>query len=151
VSIIDLPDVESTEKLGASLARQLVPGDVVALSGNLGAGKTTFARGVLKALGLQGEAPSPTFAIVQPYEPPEVRIPIWHIDLYRLEEAHDAIELGLEEGREHGALLIEWPERLATLLWPDALRLRFEGAPGVGRRLTAEVPIAWKGRWPPCK
>lgn len=151
MNAIGLPDAESTEKLGASLAKKLRPGDVIALAGDLGAGKTTFARGVLKALGLKGEAPSPTFAIVQPYEPPEVRIPIWHIDLYRLEDADDAIELGLDEGREYSALLVEWPERLGARLWSDALRLRFETTPDSGRRLTAEVPAAWEGRWPPSR
>jgi tRNA threonylcarbamoyladenosine biosynthesis protein TsaE len=135
--------------MGALLAAMLNPGDAVVLSGDLGAGKTTFARGVLNALGLQGEAPSPTFAIVQPYEPPEVRMAIWHVDLYRLEEADDAIELGLDEARDYAALLIEWPERMGAALWQDALQLRFEVTAENSRRLTAQVPPAWEGRWPP--
>jgi len=144
-----LPDEAATEALGSGLASILHPGDVVALSGDLGAGKTTLARGILTALGLEEEAPSPSFAIVQPYDVPEVRLPVWHVDLYRLEEASDAEELGLEEARDYAVLLIEWPERLGSALWSDALRLRLEIAEGGARRLTADVPPAWEGRWPP--
>lgn len=149
MSTITLPDEAMTERIGSLLAEALRIGDVVALSGDLGAGKTTLARGVLKSLGLQGEAPSPTFAIVQPYAPPEVRLPVWHIDLYRLEDADEAFELGLDEARDEGALLIEWPERLGKALWSDALRLTLEIGEGGARRLTAQVPPAWEGRWPP--
>jgi len=144
-----LPDEAATEALGSGLASILHPGDVVALSGDLGAGKTTLARGILTALGLEEEAPSPSFAIVQPYDVPEVRLPVWHVDLYRLEEASEAEELGLEEARDYAVLLIEWPERLGSALWSDALRLRLEIAEGGARRLTADVPPAWEGRWPP--
>src|SRR3546814_9715395 len=73
--------------LGARLAEVVQPGDVIALRGGLGAGKTTLARGLLSALGLEEEAPSPSFAIVQPYDPPLVRFPVTHVDLYRLENA----------------------------------------------------------------
>jgi tRNA threonylcarbamoyladenosine biosynthesis protein TsaE len=148
VNAILLSDEAATERFGTLLAYALQPGDIVALSGDLGAGKTTLARGVLKALGLEGEAPSPTFAIVQPYEPPEVRLPVWHVDLYRLEDAGEAAELGLDEAREQAALLIEWPERLGSGLSPDALRLRLEIGEGGARRLTADVPPAWEERWP---
>lgn len=124
-------------------------GDVIALSGDLGAGKTTLVRGALRALGLETEAPSPSFAIVQPYEVPEVRLPVWHVDLYRLEDTEETAELGLEEAREDGVLFIEWPERLGAALWTDTLRLRLEIGEGGARRLTADVPPAWEGRWPP--
>jgi tRNA threonylcarbamoyladenosine biosynthesis protein TsaE len=149
MTLVLLPDEAATERAGAHLAALLRPGDVVALSGGLGAGKTTLARGLLRALGLQEEAPSPSFAIVQPYEPPEVTLPVWHVDLYRLEEQGEAAELGLDEARDHAALLIEWPERLGAALWVDALRLRLEIAEDGARRLTAAVPPAWEGRWPP--
>lgn len=149
MNTLELPDEEATEALGARMAGILMAGDVVGLSGELGAGKTTLARGVLKALGLESEAPSPSFAIVQPYEPPEVRLPLWHVDLYRLEAAHEAVELGLDEAREHAALLVEWPERLGASLWADALLLRIEFARDGVRRLTAQVPPAWERRWPP--
>ncbi|MEM8694579.1 MAG: tRNA (adenosine(37)-N6)-threonylcarbamoyltransferase complex ATPase subunit type 1 TsaE [Pseudomonadota bacterium] len=144
----------ATLKFGARIASILGPGDAIALYGDLGAGKTTLARGVLQALGLETEAPSPTFAIVQPYEPPETRIPIWHIDLYRLEDPEEARELGLDEARRDVAMLIEWPERLGARLWADALRLQLRIEPqregqSAARRLTATVPQAWEKRWPP--
>src|ERR1700749_2160031 len=94
---IPLPDAAATEALGRALAPLLRIGDVVALFGDLGAGKTSLARGALAALGLAGEAPSPTFAIVQPYAPPEVTLPVAHVDLYRIEAPDDAEELGLDE------------------------------------------------------
>ncbi len=133
-------------RIGAVIGAALVPGDVVLLSGDLGAGKTTLARAMLKARGLAGEAPSPTFAIVQPYAPPEVDLPIAHVDLYRIEQEDELIELGLDDYLYDGALLIEWPERLARG-WPEALALRISGA-GDARVLTAEVPAAWETRWP---
>lgn len=135
--------------MGAVLAPLLRQGDVIALRGGLGAGKTTLARGILSALGLEEEAPSPSFAIVQPYEPPDVSLPVAHVDLYRLDDADDAGELGLDEYLADGAVLIEWPERLGTRLWPDALMLDIAVAPDGTRRLTATVPTAWKDRWPP--
>lgn len=144
-----LPDVAATEEAGRRLGELLATGDVVALYGDLGAGKTSLARGVLAALGLAGEAPSPTFAIVQPYAPPEVRLAVGHVDLYRIDDPQDAEELGLDEMLEDGALLIEWPERLGDALWPQALRLAFAADPDGGRRLTWAAPAAWEARWPP--
>lgn len=144
-----LPDVAATEAAGALLAPLLRHGDVVALEGDLGAGKTSFARGVLAALGLAGEAPSPSFAIVQAYAPPEVRLPVWHVDLYRLDSPEETQELGLDEVLEDGALLIEWPDRLGDRLWPDTLRLALQSTPDGARRLTWAVPAAWEARWPP--
>lgn len=142
-----LPDPAATEALGARLAGLVQPGDVITLSGPLGAGKTSIARGLLAALGLEGEAPSPTFAIVQPYEPPETRIPVMHVDLYRIDDPVELEELGLDEARGDSLLLIEWPERAAGG-WPDALSLTLDFAPGGGRVLTATVPPSWEGRWP---
>ncbi|HWU74001.1 MAG TPA: tRNA (adenosine(37)-N6)-threonylcarbamoyltransferase complex ATPase subunit type 1 TsaE [Sphingomonas sp.] len=142
-----LPDAAATEAFGARLAAVVQPGDVVTLSGPLGAGKTSIARGLLAALGLEGEAPSPTFAIVQPYTSPETRLPVMHVDLYRIEHVEDLDELGLDEARGDSVLLIEWPER-APGRWPDALALSLDFAPDGGRRLTASVPAAWEGRWP---
>src|SRR3546814_19241585 len=112
---------------GARLAKQLRAGDVVALSGDLGAGKTTLARGILEGLGLAGEAPSPTFTLVQSYAPPEVRLPVWHVDLYRLSSPDEAEELGLDEALAEGALMIEWTERLGAWLRPEARRVGQEG------------------------
>jgi tRNA threonylcarbamoyladenosine biosynthesis protein TsaE len=144
---VRLVDLAATESLGATLADLLRPGDIVTLSGPLGAGKTSIARGLLAALGLPGEAPSPTFAIVQPYAPPEVRLPVLHIDLYRIEGARELDELGLDEARADSVLLIEWPERAGDGAFPEALALTLSAEPDGARRLTAHVPAAWKGRW----
>lgn len=142
-----LPDEAAAHALGGRLAAVARPGDVIALSGPLGAGKTSIARGVLSALGLAGEAPSPSFAIVQPYDPPEVRLSVLHVDLYRIEEHDEARELGLDEA-DDALLLVEWPERLGEEHWQDALWLHLAFDEGGGRRLTARVPDAWERRWP---
>lgn len=144
-----LADAVTTLALGASLAPLLRPGDVVTLSGGLGAGKTSLARGVLAALGLAEEAPSPTFAIVQPYAPPEVTLPLLHVDLYRLDDPGEVEELGLDEARLDSALLIEWPERAGAGRWPDALALTLAVEPDGARRLTWQAPPAWGARWRP--
>lgn len=142
-----LESAEATERLGAAMAPHLRIGDVVALFGDLGAGKTTLTRGLLRGLGFEGEVASPTFPIVQPYE--ELRVPVWHIDLYRIEAPEELTELALDEALGDAALVIEWPERLGGLLWADALRLHLTAASGGERSLTANVPPAWGDRWPP--
>lgn len=146
--MIDLPDEAAALRFGRALAAALRPGDAVTLSGPLGAGKTTIARGLLAALGLAGEAPSPSYAIVQSYAPPEVRLPVLHVDLYRIEEESELLELGLDDARYDGALLVEWPERVGARVFPDALRLTLIVAGDGARRLTAEVPPGWEERWP---
>lgn len=135
------------ERAGAALAERLKAGDVVTLSGPLGAGKTTLVRGVLAALGHAGEVPSPTFAIVQPYE--ATRVPVAHADLYRIEDPAELEELGLEDQLIDGALLVEWPERAGEAMWPQALRLSLVALPDGRRALTWVLPGAWEGRWPP--
>ncbi|MFM9978073.1 MAG: tRNA (adenosine(37)-N6)-threonylcarbamoyltransferase complex ATPase subunit type 1 TsaE [Sphingomonadaceae bacterium] len=142
-----LADVAQTEAAGAALAAVAQIGDVIALSGPLGAGKTALARGFIRALGFNGDVPSPTFALVVPYAPPEVRTPVTHVDLYRIEDQDEFAELGLDEARATSILLVEWPERLRSRLWTDALQISL--APeGSGRCLTAQVPPSWEGRWP---
>ena len=141
-----LADEAATERLGAGLARVLRRGDVVTLSGPLGVGKTALARALIRALGHQGEVPSPSFAIVQPYD--AVDPPIWHVDLYRVEQPDELDELGLDS-LEDAVLLVEWPDRAGENAWPDALRLTLDFEQGGARRLTADVPPAWQGRWPP--
>jgi tRNA threonylcarbamoyladenosine biosynthesis protein TsaE len=144
-----LHDAEATEALGSAIGRSLRAGDIVALFGDLGAGKTTLARGVMRGLGFRGEVGSPTFPIIQAYELPDVRLPVWHVDLYRTESEAELQELALEEVLGDGALVIEWPERLGKSLWPDALRLTLAVGDAGSRSLTAQVPEAWEGRWPP--
>jgi tRNA threonylcarbamoyladenosine biosynthesis protein TsaE len=146
--MIRLADAAASEALGARLASVARPGDVIAMSGPLGAGKTSIARGLLAALGLEEEAPSPSFAIVQPYAPPEVRFPVLHVDLYRIEDPAEAEELGLDDARSDSLLLAEWPERLPESWWADALWLTLTIEPDGARGLTAIVPAAWRDRWP---
>ncbi len=145
---IPLADTDATLAFGARLAAIVRPGDVITLAGPLGAGKTSIARGLLAALGLAGEAPSPSFAIVQPYDVPEVRLPVWHVDLYRLDDPAEVEELGLEDDRGDGLLIVEWPDRAGPGAWPDALAITLAMAPDGGRCLTAAVPPAWSARWP---
>jgi tRNA threonylcarbamoyladenosine biosynthesis protein TsaE len=142
-----LANEAATVRAGEKLAGKLRRGDVVTLSGDLGAGKTTLVRGLLHALGHEGEVPSPSFAIVQPYE--GLDPPVWHADLYRIDDAQELDELGLDSVGEEAALIVEWPERAGAHAWPGALRLSLEIAGPQRRRLTAEVPPAWEGRWPP--
>ena len=142
-----LRSAEATEACGRELAARVRCGDVIALFGDLGAGKTTFTRGLLSGLGFSGDVASPTFPIVQTYD--ELPVPVWHVDLYRIEDPAETLELGLEEARTDSALVIEWPERLGASLWQDALILHLTVAGEGVRSLTAKVPPAWEGRWPP--
>lgn len=144
-----LADEAATLAVGAWLAGRLRVGDVVALSGPLGSGKTTLARGCIAALGHAGEVASPTFTVIQSYGPADTQVPLLHADLYRLEDPEEADELGLDDARADHVLLVEWPERLGDRLWSDALRLDLSPAGPDARRLTARVPAAWEGRWPP--
>ncbi|MBM3555591.1 MAG: tRNA (adenosine(37)-N6)-threonylcarbamoyltransferase complex ATPase subunit type 1 TsaE [Alphaproteobacteria bacterium] len=140
-----LPDVAATAALAGRIARLVAVGDVLALRGDLGAGKTTFARHVIAALtGAEVEVPSPTFTLVQTYE---TRVGlVWHFDLYRLERPDDAWELGIEEAFASGISLIEWPERLGALLPEDRLDIRFAIAAGEARSATLLAQGAWRGR-----
>ncbi|MGF7170023.1 tRNA threonylcarbamoyladenosine biosynthesis protein TsaE [Sphingobium xanthum] len=139
---------DAMEALGRRLGARLQSGDIVTLQGGLGAGKTTFARGVLRGLGFAADVPSPTFAILQGYEPPETRLSLGHVDLYRIEQPDELDELGLDDWLEGGALVIEWPERLGTLYADLALAIHIDTADDGGRLLTARVPKSWEGRWP---
>jgi tRNA threonylcarbamoyladenosine biosynthesis protein TsaE len=141
-----LRDEEETGRAGASLAVVARPGDVITLSGPLGVGKTAFARGFIAALGHDGEVPSPSFAIVQPYE--ALPLPVWHVDLYRLRDPSEVEELGLDAAAD-GVLLVEWPEQAGDGAWPDALALSLQFGEDGARRLTAKVPQPWEARWPP--
>lgn len=145
-----LADLAATRALGARLAPLLRAGDVVTLSGDLGAGKTELARAVLRARLAEPdlEVPSPTFTLVQTYAPPDGP-EIWHVDLYRLTAPEEALELGLEEAFADAATLIEWPDRLGDGL-PEArldIALTLEDPAGGARRAEiAAAGPAWAGR-----
>ena len=139
-----LADEQETEALGARIASSLRPGDVIALSGPLGVGKTALARGILGALGHLGDVPSPSFAIVQPYD--ELDPPVWHVDLFRIEGPGELDELGLESASD-GVLIVEWPEKAGSRAWRQALGLTLDFEEGGARRLTANVPPSWQSRW----
>ena len=143
---MNLADEQATEALGRLLARAARAGDVITMSGPLGVGKTALARGFLGALGHEGEAPSPSFAIVQPYE--DLEPPVWHVDLYRIDDPSDLVELGLDDIRADGVLIVEWPENGDASAWPEALGLSLNVGEDGERALTAHVPSAWEGRWP---
>lgn len=146
--MIVLADANETAMFGARIGAVLGAGDVVTLTGTLGAGKTVLAGGILAGAGLGGEAPSPSYPIVISYDPPTVRLPIAHVDLYRIEDAGDLDELGLDEALMDGALVIEWPDRLGARAWQDALALSLDARDDGARVLTARVPPAWEARWP---
>jgi len=141
-----LEDEQATAAFGARLAAVATAGDVIALSGPLGVGKTALARGFIAALGHDGDIPSPSFAIVQPYE--SLEPPVWHVDLYRIEDPSELDELGLDAAAE-AVLLVEWAERAAAAAWPDALHLSLDFGQNDDRILTARVPPSWEERWPP--
>lgn len=143
----DLDGLAATAALAADLARLARPGDVIGLSGDLGTGKTSFARAFInaraRASGTEvGEVPSPTFTLVQTYDLPGVTI--WHFDLYRLERPEDAYELGIEDAFAGGLSLIEWPERAAALLPADRLELEFSFSESPDRR---HVRLVGRGDW----
>jgi tRNA threonylcarbamoyl adenosine modification protein YjeE len=137
---VTLSDLAATAALGAAVAQRLARGDVVLLQGDLGSGKTTLARAILTALGVDETVPSPTFTLVQAYDTPHLGVS--HYDLYRLKRASEMDELGLEEALEDGAALIEWPERAEGRLPADALVIHLH-ADGE-RRAALDGPPRWR-------
>ncbi|MBV9045716.1 MAG: tRNA (adenosine(37)-N6)-threonylcarbamoyltransferase complex ATPase subunit type 1 TsaE [Alphaproteobacteria bacterium] len=137
---VALPDLAATDGLGARIAAGLGVGDAVALEGDLGAGKTTLARAILRHLGVTEDVPSPTFTLVQEYE--TARIAVRHYDLYRIEKASEMEELGLEDALNGGAALIEWPERAPSFLPPDRLHVALALKDGA-RRARITGPQRW--------
>jgi tRNA threonylcarbamoyladenosine biosynthesis protein TsaE len=145
---IDLPDERATLAFGAALARAIVPGVVIYLSGELGAGKTTLARGILRGLGYGGRVKSPTYALVEPYK--LSRLDLYHFDFYRLDRPRTLDELGLREYFGPGAVcLIEWADKAAGLPAPDVLivieiagsgrRIELHAGTEVGRRCLTQL------------
>ncbi|MCT2558235.1 tRNA (adenosine(37)-N6)-threonylcarbamoyltransferase complex ATPase subunit type 1 TsaE [Tsuneonella sp. YG55] len=143
---VDLPDLAAMDAFGARIARQLRPGDVVALSGGLGAGKTTLARAVIAALGHKGEVPSPTFTIVETYD--SLKPPLVHADFYRLEHPGEVEEIGLDDYREGAVLLAEWPQNAGGFAHEaQCLEIALETR-GNGRMAIVEGAADWLGRMP---
>jgi tRNA threonylcarbamoyladenosine biosynthesis protein TsaE len=140
---LELPNEEATAALAAGIAPLLGRGDIVALSGDLGAGKTAFARALIQALaGRDEEVPSPTFTLVQIYESPPATV--WHFDLYRLCCPDEAIELGWDEARTSGISIVEWPQRLGLLLPDERLEITLDYADLEGARVAR---ITGHGAW----
>ena len=141
-----LADEAATARLGQAVARLLRSGEAVCLSGPLGAGKSTLARALVRALTTPDEeVPSPTFTLVQFYEGPQLKIA--HFDLYRLTDPHEAYEIGLEEALDEGAAVIEWPERLAGHLPADRLDIEIAlGDTAETRQVRLARHGAWEGR-----
>jgi tRNA threonylcarbamoyl adenosine modification protein YjeE len=144
VLTIDLPDEPATASLAEDVAARLRPGDVIALHGGLGAGKTSFARALIRAVADDPalEVPSPTFTLVQTYP---ARVAIAHFDLYRLSDAGELDEIGYDDAVAEGAVLVEWPERAGDRLPEDRLDIELEIAGG-GRRATLRAGDGWASR-----
>ena len=144
--IVDLPNLEAVTQFGARIAERLRPGDVIALSGDLGSGKTTLARAIIAALGHAGEVPSPTFTIVETYD--ALDPPLAHADFYRLEDPREAVELGLDDYRRGAALIAEWPAKAGGFAHePGCLSIVLEFAES-GRKAIVEPGHDWLGRLP---
>jgi len=143
--VIDLADEAATAAFAARVAALARPGDVIALKGELGAGKTSFARAFIRARGSAEAVPSPTFTLVQLYEVGDAAI--WHFDCYRLRDPEEAWELDIEDAFRDGISLIEWPERMAPLV--PARRLEITLSPGMtpsARRAMIDPGADWAVR-----
>ncbi|MBB3861127.1 tRNA threonylcarbamoyladenosine biosynthesis protein TsaE [Novosphingobium hassiacum] len=141
--------MDASRALAGRIAADLRAGDVVALSGGLGAGKTTLARAIIAGLGHEGEVPSPSFAIIEVYDPPLVRLPLVHADFYRLNDPAEADEIGLDDYRDGAALLAEWPENAGGFAHePGCLSISLESTEN-GRRAIVSAGSAWleRGSW----
>jgi len=136
-----LSDMAATDKLGKAIAAGLRAGDTVALKGDLGAGKTTLARAILRGLGVTEDVPSPSFTLVQEYETP--KFAVRHYDFYRLESAREIDELGIDDALDDSAVLIEWPERAEDRIARDALRVSLSASGETARKVEIEGPSRW--------
>jgi len=135
---VHLADEAATRALGARLAAVVAPGMSVHLCGDLGSGKTTLARGLIRAAGFPGRVRSPTYTLVEPYE--DSRLTLYHFDLFRFHDAAEWRDAGFGECfNERAVCLVEWPERAAALLPPPDLRVRLLMAPGGGRNALLEA------------
>jgi tRNA threonylcarbamoyladenosine biosynthesis protein TsaE len=142
--VVDLPDEAATGAFAARISALAAVGDIIALKGDLGAGKTTFARGFIRARGSTEEVPSPTFTLVQVYDLTPAAI--WHFDLYRLKSPEEAWELDIEEAFVEGISLIEWPERLDPLLPQRRLQINSCSVTSEARRAILDAGESWQKR-----
>lgn len=139
---MNLNGIEATDRVAAILARNLKVGDFIALAGELGAGKTTFVRSLIRALVPGEEVPSPTFTLVQSYDAPGCRVV--HADLYRVKSDREVVELGFDEALEAGALIVEWPDRMGRLMPSDRLDIILEVDDGAEER---RAKLIGRGAW----
>ena len=145
MAVVELPDEAATAAFAARVSALAATRDIIALKGDLGAGKTTFARGFIRARGCTEEVPSPTFTLVQVYELGAAAI--WHFDLYRIKSPEEAWELGIEDAFSEGISLIEWPERLGPLLPPHRLEIELLfGDRPEARRAVLDPGEGWQAR-----
>lgn len=134
LTIAELNSEAETEQLGTELAETLRPGDVLALTGDLGAGKTTLARSIARALGIRGPVTSPTFTILQEYV--EGRMPLYHFDVYRIDDPEEMFELGYEDYfYGNGICIVEWADKIEELLPPGAIRIHLGYGAGENGRI----------------
>jgi len=146
--LVELPDEAATIAVGRRLALALPQSVLIYLEGDLGAGKTTLVRALLRALGHKGAVRSPTYTLIEPYE--LTGHDVFHLDLYRLGSPDELEDIGIRDILALPCvLLVEWPEKAGDRAWPSALRLSLDFAEGGARRLTAQVPPSWQSRWPP--
>lgn len=138
---------EETRSIGGAISSLLSPGDAIALAGELGSGKTTFAQGLARGLGFEGHVVSPTFTLVREYRP--ARLPVIHADVYRLERVQDVLDLELEQSADDGVLLVEWGDAVEALL-PDGhlvVELAIDD-PGDERTIVVRTEgRTWLPRW----
>lgn len=137
--------VEDTRGFGEALASVLRKGDVLALHGDLGAGKTTLVQGIARGLGFEGHVASPTFTLVREYRG---RLTVHHVDVYRLRRVQDVVDLGLDEMTADGVVIVEWGDAVGDLLDPDRLTVGIVAGPDEGRRISLTSDAAtWSTRW----
>lgn len=139
------PDLAATQAFGRRLADRLGAGDVVLLTGGLGAGKTALARSVIEVLTGVSDAPSPTYTLVQVYET-RAGDALWHADLYRVEDEGELDEIGLDDAFDNAITLIEWPDRMGSWLPPDRLEISITHS-GSGMDSAREARITGFGQW----